>query len=208
MIKRFTAIVIAFLMCFTVSSAAFAIDVIGDAPWDDEENQIPDNGVYYAHSSDKKYVVLWATPECNLEDGYLIIPNGTEMTVYCRVSYMEGTPWGKISVPNGVDADGLEMYFDGWVLMSDLCDAEGNPVFIEDDPNSTPTDEPIASPEPTDEPDDPTETIIPERPKQAITVTDTYNDAIVYTCITITIGALALVAYVFIKHKALNKKGE
>ena len=61
---------------------------------------------------------------------------------------------------------------------------------------------------PSDKPEDPEESPIPERPKQAITVTATYNDAIVYTCIAITAGALALVAYVLIKHKALNKKGE
>lgn len=210
--KRFAAFVMAFVLCFAVSSSAFAIDVIGDAPWDNEENQIPDNGVYFAHSPDKEYVVLWVTPECNVEDGYLIVPNGTQMVVSCRVSYMDGTPWGKIAIPNGVDAMGYRVYFEGWVLMSDLHNTSGEPAYVDPDPEPTPspevTDDPAPSPSPSQEPDEPQETVVPERPDQAITVTDTYNDAIVYTCMAITAGALALVAYVLIKHKALNKKGE
>lgn len=209
--KRFAALIMSLMLCFAFSPAAFAaIDIIDDAPWDDEENQMPDNGVYYTHANDKEYVVLWATPECNVEDGYLIVPNGTELTVSCRVSYMEGTPWGKTSLPNGVDEEGLEIIFEGWVLMSELYDLEGNPVFVEETTEPEPSEEPLVTPTPvpSGEPDAPAATIVPERPKQAITVMNTYDEAIVYTCIAITVGALALVAYVLIKHKALNKKGE
>lgn len=214
--KRFAVLLIVLALCFAVSPAAFAIDVIGDAPWDDEENQTPDNGLYFAHAPDKEYVVLWVTPECNIDDGYLIVPDGTQMIVKCRVSYMEGTPWGKVTVPSGVDDDGNKLYFDGWVLMSELRDINGEPAYVEPEvvpepsllPDPTVTDNPEPTPAPSDAPEEPTESLVPQRPSQAITVTDTYNDAIVYTCIAITIGALALVAYVFIKHKALNKKGE
>lgn len=213
MMKRFAVLLIVLALCFAVSPAAFAIDVIGDAPWDDEENQIPDKGLYFAHSPDDGYVVLWATPECNISDGYLIVPDGTEMVVSCRVSYMEGTPWGKITVPSGVDENGNKVYFEGWVLMSDLRDINGEPAYVEPVTEPGVSPEPIVSPEPTDEPTpstepQPSETLVPQRPAQAITVTNTYNNAIVYTCIAITVGALALVAYVLIKHKVLNKKGE
>ena len=180
MIKRFAALLMIVVLCITAAPAAFAaIDVIGDSPWDDPENQVPDNCTYYAHSNEKDYVVLWATPECVVEDGYMIVPNGT-------------------------DEQGVPTFFNGWVLMSELHDESGAPAFVETEPEEPKPTEPV----PSDKPEDPEETPIPERPKQAITVTATYNDAIVYTCIAITAGALALVAYVLIKHKALNKKGE
>lgn len=205
MIKRFAALLMIVVLCITAAPAAFAaIDVIGDSPWDDPANQVPDNCTYYAHSNEKDYVVLWATPECVVEDGYMIVPNGTKMVVNYRVSYMEGTPWGKVSVPNGTDEQGVPTFFNGWVLMSEQHDESGAPAFVETEPEEPKPTEPV----PSDKPEDQEETPIPERPKQAITVTATYNDAIVYTCIAITAGALALVAYVLIKHKALNKKGE
>lgn len=192
-------------LCLAASPAAFAaIDIVGDAPWDDESNQVPDNRTYTAHSNEKDYVVLWATPECVVEEGYLIVPDGTQMVVTCRVSYMEGTPWGKVSVPNGTDDQGVPIFFDGWVLMSELLDEEGKPAFVEESAEPEPSEQP----EPSERPETPENTVVPERPKQAITVAATYNNAIVYTCVAITAGALALVAYVLIKHKALNKKGE
>ena len=72
-----------------------------------------------------------------------------------------------------------------------------NPVSVK--PTPTPNNA-----EPT-----PTPTLqLPQRPQEAITVSNTYNSAIVYTSVGIAVVALALVAYVLIKHKALNKKGE
>ena len=75
-----------------------------------------------------------------------------------------------------------------------------NPVVT---PEPTPTTTP-SSTAPT-----PTPTLrLPQRPDQAITVSNTYNSAIVYTSVASAIIALALVVYVLIKHKALSKKGE
>ena len=44
MIKRFAALLMIVVLCITAAPSAFAaIDVIGDSPWDDPENQVPDN---------------------------------------------------------------------------------------------------------------------------------------------------------------------
>ena len=52
MIKRFAALLMIVVLCITAAPAAFAaIDVIGDSPWDDPANQVPDNCTYYAHSN-------------------------------------------------------------------------------------------------------------------------------------------------------------
>ena len=79
-----------------------------------------------------------------------------------------------------------------------------NPVSVKPTPSGS---EP--SPTPNNAEPTPTPTLqLPQRPQEAITVSNTYNSAIVYTSVGIAVVALALVAYVLIKHKALNKKGE
>ena len=127
---------------------------------------------------------------------------------------MESVPWGHVTVESEPDKAGNTQSFSGWILMSDLVDADGvpaavippkvpdHPMILNPLPTSTP--EPEETPTPTPEATEQ----LPERPQQAITVSNTYNNAIVYTSVVIAVIALALVAYVLIKHKALNKNGE
>ena len=92
------------------------------------------------------------------------------------------------------DENGETIFYEGWVMMSDLLDSNGEPAYV-----------PSAETEAVEE------TAYPEATPAAdgiVSVSNSYNNAIVYTCLAIAAGALALVAYVIIKHKAFNEKGE
>ena len=199
-----------------MSVSAFAdlpIKPVAD-PWDNPDNLEQDGATYYAYN-EAGYVVVWETPECNVDGKYVLVNNRTELTVEYRVTYMESVPWGHVNIELASDEDKSEL-FSGWVLMADLLDENGKPAAVIPPeipehpmisnpivPKPTPTPTP-SSAEPT-----PTPTFqLPQRPQQAITVSNTYNSAIVYTSVGIAVVALALVAYVIFKHKALNKKGE
>lgn len=202
------------LIILTVMLLAVCMPISADAelkpvadPWDDPNNLITDGAVYKTYNADG-YVVAWETPECDVNGKYMLIENGTQLKVDNRVSYMGDIPWGSVSIPT---EDGEEN-FTGWVLMSDMLDADGNPAAVapvsipehpmiadpKPEPTPAPTDEPEATPEPT----------VPSRPEQAININNTYNNAIVYTSIAIAAVALAFAVLVLVKHKALNKKGE
>lgn len=221
--RLFTAFLI-IVLSFSISGAALAdplsLKPVAD-PWEIPENLIADGGTYYVYS-ENGYIVAWETPECDVKHGYLLLDNGTELVVENRISYMDGVPWGSVTIATEPDIDGNEQSFKGWVLMSDLVDIEGKPAYtvpieVPEHPMVSEAD-PEKLPEPTPEPDDPEQTAppepeatpspVPQRPDEAITVGNTYNNAIVYTSVAIAIIALALVAYVLLKHKALNKKGE
>ena len=147
----------------------------------------------------------------------MLVKNNTELTVEYRVTYMESVPWGHVNIELEHEQDNKSELFSGWVLMSDLVDANGKPAAIvppeiPDHPmiaNPVVTPEPTPTTTPSSTAPTPTPTLrLPQRPDQASTVSNTYNSAIVYTSVAIAIIALALVVYVLIKHKALNKKGE
>lgn len=206
--KRILSVLLVLLTVSTVSISAFAIKPIAD-PWDEPENLEEDGGTYYTNN-ESGYVVVWETPECSLELGYVLVENGTELTVEYRVKYMDSIPWGHVTVTQGADESGETRSFDGWVLMTDFVYEDGTPVFIapEDIPPHPMIVEPQPTPVPTPVPEETPEPTTPVPPDQAITIGNTYNNAIVYTSVAIAVVALLLVAYVLIKHKGLNKKGE
>lgn len=205
--KKLVIILAALLMLalpISASADQLVIKPVAD-PWDDPANLIADGGTYTARN-DNGYIVAWETPECDLDGGYMLIENGTELKVDYRVSYMGEIPWGHVTV---ADADGED--FDGWVLMSDVLDEDGKPAATE--PVEVPEHPVIAdpTPEPTETVADPEATpttAVPSRPEEAINISNTYNSAIVYTSVAIAAVAIAFAVYVLIKHKALNKKGE
>ncbi len=216
MIKKILSIALALVATVLMSASAFAdltIKPVPD-PWDDPSNHEADGASYYAYN-EAGYVVVWETPECNVDGKYVLVKNKTELTVECRVTYMESVPWGHVNIELEHEKDNESEIFSGWVLMTDLVDADGNPAAVmpPEIPDHPMISNPVVTPEPTPTPSsaDPTPTptlSLPQRPQQAITVSNTYNSAIVYTSVAIAVIALMLVVYVLIKHKALNKKGE
>lgn len=198
-------VVLLVVMSFPISaSAEIGIKPVAD-PWDDPNNLLPDGETYTAYNDDG-YIVAWETPECSVDGKYMLIENETQLTVEYRVSYMGDIPWGHVVV---VDDEGE---FGGWVLMSDLLNADGKPAAtapeeipahpIIPDPTPEPTPAVTADPEATPTP------AVPTRPQQAINISNTYNAAIVYTSIAIAAVAIVFAIVVLLKHKALNKKGE
>ena len=216
--KKILSLALALAVTVLMSASAFAdlaIKPVPD-PWDDPSNQESDGASYYAYS-EAGYVVVCETPECNVDGKYVLVKNNTELTVEYRVTYMESVPWGHVNIELEHEQDNKSELFSGWVLMSDLVDANGKPAAIvppeiPDHPmiaNPVVTPEPTPTTTPSSTAPTPTPTLrLPQRPDQAITVSNTYNSAIVYTSVAIAIIALALVVYVLIKHKALNKEGE
>lgn len=207
-IFRFLFLTVALAVMLQLAAFGDIIKPVAD-PWDDPNNLEEDGATYYANGDDG-YVIVWETPECDVNGAYTLVENGKALTVSARVTYMDDIPWGKVIIASE-NADAEAEPFEGWVLMSDLIDENGNLVAVlpEDFPEH-PTIKELAPAE-TEEPEataTPVESEDPEPPEQAITVGNTYNNAIVYTSVAIAVGALALVAYVLIKHKALNKKGE
>lgn len=198
-------VVLLVVMSFPISaSAEIGLKPVAD-PWDDPNNLLPDGETYTAYNDDG-YIVAWETPECSVDGKYMLIENETQLTVEYRVSYMGDIPWGHVVVADD------EGEFGGWVLMSDLLNADGKPAVTA--PEQIP-EHPII-PDPTPEPtpavtEDPEATptpAVPTRPQQAINISNTYNAAIVYTSIAIAAVAIVFAIVVLLKHKALNKKGE
>lgn len=213
--KKLLTFALAIIIMLSLSGTALADLPLKpvDDPWDNPENLVKDGNIYYTHNEDG-YVVVWETPACELDGQYLLLHNATAVLVDYQVKYMDEIPWGRTTVTT-IDAEtGESVEFSGWILMTDLCYQDGTPAFelplvvpphpMIPDPSPAPTEEPVE----TEVIESPEVTTVPQRPDEAITVSNTYNNAIVYTCIAIAVGALALVAYVLIKHKALNKKGE
>lgn len=190
--------------------AELGIKPVAD-PWDDPNNLIPDGGTYYAYN-EAGYIVAWETPECDTNGKYMLIDNDTELEVGYRVSYMGDVPWGHISLELDADETGAVRSFDGWVLMSDLLDENGKPAAVvpPEIPEHPVIADPIREEEPeeTEQPDATPEPTTPVPPKQAINISNTYNNAIVYTSVAIAVIAIAFAILVLVKHKALNKKGE
>ena len=188
-------------LCVGASADKLTIKPVAD-PWDNPENLIPDGGTYYA-DNDAGYIVIWETPECSVEGKYMLLNNGAALTVEYRVAYMDGVPWGYVTTETLAAQEADREEFSGWVLMSDLVNENGERVYTE--PAAV---TPTPSPEPTPAVSSKPVSDMPQRPDEAITVGSTYNNAIVYTSVAIAVVALALVAYVLLKHKALNKKDD
>lgn len=213
--KKLLTFALAIIIMISLSGTALADLPLKpvDDPWDNPENLVKDGNNYYT-SNEIGYVVVWETPACELDGQYLLLDNEVEVLVDYRVKYMDEIPWGRTTVTTTDAETGESVEFSGWILMTDLLNEDGTPAFelplvvpphpMIPDPSPAPTEEP----EESTATESPEATTVPQRPNEAITISNTYNSAIVYTCIAIAVGALALVAYVLIKHKALNKKGE
>lgn len=190
--------------------AELGIKPVAD-PWDDPNNLTSDGGTYYAYN-EAGYIVAWETPECDTNGEYMLLENNTKLKVEYRISYMEDIPWGHISLELDDGESGEPRSFDGWVLMSDLLDEHGNPAAVV--PPEIPEHPMIADPIRVEEPEESETTeetpapTTPVPPKQAINISNTYNNAIVYTSVVIAVIAIAFAVMVLVKHKALNKKGE
>lgn len=206
---RILALLLIAALLLPISAYAAPIKPVAD-PWDDPENLEVDGESYSASGGDG-YVVIWETPECDVDGAHLIVENGVELVVDYKITYMDSVPWGHVSVELDPDEDGRPESFAGWVLMADLVDLRGEPAAVRQPaipahpmiPNST---EPQETPQPT-----PSAQQIPSRPQkpaEAITIGNTYNNVIIYTSLGIAVLALVLVLGVIIRHKALNKKGE
>ena len=200
--KLLTAMLsIIFALSVAVSASAEVVTIQPVTnPWDDPAYLEVDGGIYYANN-DEGRVVIWETPECNRDAQYIMVDNGTALLIDYRIRYMNNIPWGSTNFDTK-DEDGNTVRFQGWVQMSDLTDAEGNPVVMvipdhPEIPNPVSTSNLSAD-----------EQKAPEPPKEAITVSKSYNEAVIYTAVGIAVVAIALDVYLIIKHKALNKKGE
>lgn len=218
MLRKLLTFTLTILILLTMTGTALAdlpLKPVED-PWNNPENLEADGNIYFAYN-EAGYVVAWETPECDVDGEYRLIRNNTSILVENRVKYMNDIPWGSTTI-TVIDPDTGEIEeFHCWILMTDLYCKDGTPAFVVPeeipahpmiaDPIPVPTEEPTPTAQPEETPA-PTAPAAPQRPEEAITVTNTFNNAIVYTCIAIAVGALALVAYVLLKHKALNKKGE
>lgn len=213
--KKLLTFALAIIIMISLSGTALADLPLKpvDDPWNNPENLVKDGNIYYT-GNENGYVVVWETPACELDGQYMLLNNDTAVLVDYQVKYMDEIPWGSTTITTTDAETGESVEFSGWILMTDLHYQDGTPAFelplvvpphpMIPDPSPAPTEEP----EETAETESPEATTVPQRPNEAITISNTYNSAIVYTCIAIAVGALALVAYVLIKHKALNKKGE
>ena len=209
--KRWLAvfIILAFSVILPMQALAAAIKPVAD-PWDDPKNLKKDGGTYLTNGR-SGYVIVWETPECSVDGEYVLLNNDTQIVVEHRVTYMEGAPWGHVSLELAPDKDGNVKSFAGWVLMTELLNEDGSPAAVL--PPEIPEHPMIKNPEPAVSftpaaPETTPQVLNPQTPSQAITISNTYNNAIVYTSIGIAAAAVIIVIIVLIKHKAVNKNGE
>jgi len=206
--KKIVCFVLAALLLIALSAAAYAdvtIKPVTD-PWDDPAYLENDGGIYYAQN-DQGYIIAWETPACDKSAGYISIENGTELTVQYRVRYMNDSPWGYIEHKT-FDENGAAVLFTGWIQMEDVVDENAERVVLEVPEHPMIADPEPAEPEPTAEPTPTPTPEAPEKPEEAITVNQSYNNAIVYTAVALAVVAIALDVYILLKHKARNNKGE
>ncbi len=197
MYKKIFRIIFVLLIAFIITGSAFADIKPAGNTWENPDNLVEDGGSYLTGNSDG-YVVVWEAPECNVDGEYIIVENDLPVIITATFARTGDVPWGQVKIEIGLDENGEPIYYEGWIMMSDLLDSTGSPAYVPpeetEDPDASATDAP--------------ETAVPAEtanPDGVVNVSNTYNKAIVYTCIAITACALALVAYVLIKHKALNK---
>lgn len=209
--KRWLAvfIIMAFSVILPMQALAATIKPVAD-PWDDPKNLKKDGGTYLTNGK-SGYVIVWETPECEVDGEYVLLDNNTQIVVEHRVTYMESVPWGHVSLELAPDKSGNVKSFSGWVLMTELLDEHGEPAAIL--PPDIPEHPMIKNPEPVASvgpvmPQTTPQIQNPQTPSQAITISNTYNNAIVYTSMGIAVAAVIIVIIVLIKHKAVNKNGE
>lgn len=198
--KKAVGIILVLLIAVMITGSALA-DISSIKPagntWENPENLVK-NGEEYLTGGSNGYVVVWVAPECNVDGEYIMVENERPVVVIATFARSGDVPWGQVKIDIGVDENGETLYYDGWVMMSELLDENGEAVYTPPEES-----EPVSSEvTPAPETPMPTESANPEG---VVSVSNTYNNAIVYTSLAFSVGALALVAYVLIKHKALNK---
>lgn len=191
--KRISSIIFIVVIALVITGTAFAdIKPAGNA-WENPDILV-ENGEGYLTGSPEGYVVVWEKPERDVDGEYMIVENDLPVIIKATLTYRNDVPWGQVQIDCGKDANGETVYYEGWVMMSDLLDSTGSPAYVA----------PLEAQEIT-----PTQA--PSETESAnggiVKISNSYNNAIVYTCLAIAAGALALVAYVIIKHKAFNEKG-
>lgn len=191
--KRISSIIFIVVIALVITGTAFAdIKPAGNA-WENPDILV-ENGEGYLTGSPEGYVVVWEKPERDVDGEYMIVENDLPVIIKATLTYRNDVPWGQVQIDCGKDANGETVYYEGWVMMSDLLDSTGSPAYVA----------PLEAQEIT-----PTQA--PSETENAnggiVKISNSYNNAIVYTCLAIAAGALALVAYVIIKHKAFNEKG-
>lgn len=191
--KRISSIIFIVVIALVITGTAFAdIKPAGNA-WENPDI-LEENGEGYLTGSPDGYVVVWEKPERDVDGEYMIVENDLPVIIKATLTYRNDVPWGQVQIDCGKDANGETVYYEGWVMMSDLLDSTGSPAYV--------------APAPTEEV---AETEAPVETEEVsgsiVSVSNSYNNAIVYTCLAIAAGALALVAYVIIKHQAINEKG-
>lgn len=190
--KRISSLIFAVVIALAITITAFAdIKPAGNA-WENPDILVANGEGYFTKSP---YVVVWEAPECDVDSEYLIVDEGLPVIITATLSYRNDVPWGKVRIECGSDPNGQPVYYEGWVMMSDLLDKDGNPAYAapETDAEVEPSEAPIVTAQPGE---------------GIVSVSNSYNTAIVFSCLAIAAGALALVAYVIIKHQAFNTKGE
>lgn len=196
--KKILGIVLVLMLVFVFTSTAFA-DIIKPAGnlWENPDNLVKDGETYLTGSSDG-YVIVWEAPECNVDGEYIIVENDLPVIITATFARTGDVPWGQVKIDIGLDENEEPIYYEGWVMMSDLLDSTGSPAYVppveSDTMDNTATETPV-----------PTENLSNDG---VVNISNTYNSAIVWTSLAIAAGALALVAVVLIKHKALNRKCE
>ena len=129
--KKILTFALVLVISAFMSVSAFAdlpIKPVAD-PWDNPDNLEQDGATYYTYN-EAGYVVVWETPECNVDGKYVLLNNRTELTVEYRVTYMESVPWGHVNIELAPDEEDKSELFSGWVLMTDLLDENGNPAAV------------------------------------------------------------------------------
>ena len=195
--KILSTVFVLIIAIFITGSALADIKPAGNL-WENPDNLVK-NGETYITGNSNKYVMVWEAPECNVDGEYIAVENDLPVIITATFARTGDVPWGQVKINIGLDENGEAIYYEGWVMMSDLLDSTGAPAYV------PPEETEAVSEEPVPETQMPAES---QNPDGAVNVSNVYNNAIVYTCLAIAAGALALVAYVLIKHKALNQKGE
>ncbi len=193
--RKILSIVLVLILAVVLTCTAFADIKPAGNLWDNPDNLIKDGETYLTGSSDG-YVIVWEAPECNVDGEYIIVENDLPVIITATFARTGDVPWGQVKIDIGLDGNAEPIYYEGWVMMSDLLDSTGMPAYV-------PPEETEAVDDAAEETPEPTESLSPDG---VVNTSNNYNNAIVWTSLAIAAGALALVAYVLIKHKALNEK--
>ena len=132
MYKKALKILFVLLISILITGTAFA-DITDIKPagntWENPDNLVENGGAYLTGNSDG-YVVVWETPECNVDGEYIIVENDLPVIITATFARTGDVPWGQVKIDIGMDENGQPIYYEGWVMMSDLLDSTGSPAYV------------------------------------------------------------------------------